>query len=138
MNQSAYTSKFEKVKLKNKLSLAEFRSVRSKYAYVGFLMVPNVLFNVALLAQYTEQRFIDGWKNPLLRLKQLEKIFSEAAQRGLNYVHISRDQMEVVACIDAAFALDLDKSSQLGMLAMILNKANGKVYIVHYTSTKSK
>lgn len=41
-------------------------------------------------------------------------------------------------CIDAALAANLDKLSQLGMLAMIRNNVNGKVNIVHYKSTKSK
>jgi len=53
-------------------------------------------------------------------------------------VHIPAEFTETVVCIDAAFAVNHDKSSQLGVLVLLRDTRNGHVNVVHYASIKSK
>ena len=57
---------------------------------------------------------------------------------GLRFVHIPPEKLEVVVCIDAAFAVNPDHTSQLSILAMLRNCETGHVNIIHYASVKSK
>lgn len=43
-----------------------------------------------------------------------------------------------MVCIDAVFAVNMDKSSHIGILAMIRDQSNGRCNIIHYASTLSK
>ena len=47
-------------------------------------------------------------------------------------------RVEVAVCIDAAFATNPDKSSQLGTIVMLRDPVSEDANIVHYTSKKSK
>lgn len=47
-------------------------------------------------------------------------------------------KFEVVACIDAAFAVYKDYSSQQGIIVMLRESGSRKENIVHYSSTKSR
>lgn len=50
MNQVDYIEYIEKVSLHENLTIETFRSVRAKYAYGAFSMVPDAFVYVALLA----------------------------------------------------------------------------------------
>lgn len=56
----------------------------------------------------------------------------------MKFVHIPSEDVEVAVCIDASFATNYDKSSQLGYIVMLRNSRNGDANIVHYSSVKSK
>lgn len=63
---------------------------------------------------------------------------TSSAMNGLRYIHITRDLMEVVVCFDASFAVNPDRSPQLGILTIPRSMMDGTVNIIHFTSTKSK
>lgn len=46
--------------------------------------------------------------------------------------------IDVVVCIHAAFAVSNDKSSHIGILAMVLDKGYGTMNMIHYSSSDSK
>ncbi len=72
-------------------------------------------------------------------LRKLSKlILNESSFEGIKYVRIEPEHMEIVVCIDAAFATNKDKSSQIGVLTMMRNRKTGAANIVQYSSTKSK
>lgn len=139
MKQENYINEIDKGKFRLKLSFEQFRSIRAKYAYAAFSTAPIALIHVALLAQYTESRYGEDMEEALKLLNKCqEALYSNLSVDGLKYVYIPREQIEVVVCIDAAFAVNKDMSSQLGLLAMVRHKLNGDVNIIHFASGKSK
>lgn len=60
---------FRKEKTSNELYFNGFRRIRAKYAYVTFSTLPDALIYVAILAQYTEKRFINEKNDSLKSLK---------------------------------------------------------------------
>lgn len=134
-----YIRKIEKLKFNKELSFEYFQRIRAEYANAAFSTVPHILKFVALVSQITEHRFK---ANKSMAMKILKKLRSTAttntALNGLKYIHISQDYMEIVLCIDNLIAVNSDRSSQLGMLAMLYSKMDGAVIIIHLTSMKSK
>lgn len=63
---------------------------------------------------------------------------TKTAIKGLKYIHLTREFMEVVVCTDVFVPVSPDLSLQLGIFAMLQNKMNGTVNIIYLTSTKSK
>ena len=62
---------------------------------------------------------------PLRLLKKALKIMHLGPSLdGLKFTTIRPERMEVVVTVDAAFATNPDKSSQLGVLAMIRDSFN--------------
>ena len=93
----------------------------------------------AILAQCTQSRFKEETEVAMRMLRKLSKlILNESSFEGIKYVRIEPEHMEIVVCIDAAFATNKDRSSQIGVLTMMRNRTTGAANIVHYSSTKSK
>lgn len=117
----------------------KFRSLRQKLAYAAYSSMPDILVYVARLAQFTESMYLKDSVEALRLLKKCILVMKAGPSlNGIKYVTIPSDKMEVVVCIDAAFATNPDKSSQLGVIAMIRNMETCDANIVHYTSSKSK
>lgn len=134
-----FTRHVEVMKSQDKLAYPEFSSIRSKYAYAVFSTVPDVLLFVAMLAQYTDDLF-NTYTDGVHRLfRKLQKVLtSPVSQKGLTFVHIHPDTAKVVVCIDTAFAVSIDKSSQLGALVIMRDRMSGSVNFIHFASYKSK
>ncbi len=94
---------------------------------------------VVKLAQFTESRY-NGKRGELLHLlrKLQALVHSNESPNSIRSAHIPPENAEVVVCMDAAFAANMDKSSQLGVLSMLRNAKNYNTNIIHYESTKSK
>lgn len=139
MDQQSYITNIPDVSTKEALSFEDFRSIRAKIAYASFSTAPDSLVFVAHLAQYTESRYNSDELNPMRILRKLLKIMKGyPSLGGLRFVHIPPQSLEVVVCIDAAFAVNKDNSSQLGVVAMLLNKNTFESNIIHFLSIKSK
>jgi len=124
---------------KNLMTFAEFRSARAQYAYACFSTCPNALVFVAKLSQVTESMFKSDPEPAMKILRKLRKLIrNNSALAGLKYRYIPPELMEVVVCIDGAFATNHDKTSQLGFIVMLRNKEDGTVNVIHYASYKSK
>lgn len=139
MNQSHYIQKIELVKISNNITFDLFRSVRVQYAYAAFSTVPQVLIFVAMSSQVTEERYMSEQADVLKLFRKLQtETHKENSIRGLTFCYIPPEQVEIVICIDAAFAINKDNSSQLGIRVLTRHKQTGLVNIIHYTSAKSK
>jgi len=139
MEQAEYITNCAKVKWSEQIDFEKFRSLRAKYAYAAFSSVPETLVYVAILAQFTERRFAEESEEATRLLRKMQRMMhTDSSKGGLKFVHIPEKKVEVVVCIDASFATNKDKSSQLGVLAMLRDSDVGTVNIVHYTSSKSK
>lgn len=57
---------------------------------------------------------------------------------GIQLVLLVAYNIEVVARIDAALAVNMDNSSQIGILGMLLDSGTVNVSVFHYSSTQSK
>lgn len=65
-------------------------------------------------------------------------MFSKPALVEMNYSNIPRKNVEWIVCVDTAFAVNKDKSSQLGILVMLPDPQNVKANLVQYSLCKSK
>lgn len=88
----------------------------------GHLNCSRHAFIVTLLAQYTKDHF-NNHSDDIYRLsRKLQKpLSSPHARKGPAFVHIRLETAEVVVYIDAAFAVNMNKSSQLGVPGMVRN-----------------
>lgn len=57
---------------------------------------------------------------------------------GLRFCPIFPEEVEVVVCIDAIFALNKDNPSHVRILAMVRNNLTGTVNAIYYVFLKSK
>lgn len=139
MVQSSYLSESQTMKRKERPTFEEFRSGRAKMAYASFSTVPKALVNLAKLAQFTSERYATESTEVLRILRKCEKeMHSNLDHAGPCFTKIPPGLIEVVVLIDPAFALNYDKSSQLGILVAIRNKTDRGINILHFSSTKSK
>ena len=121
------------------MSFDEFRSVRQKLAYTAYSSMPGILVYCAKLAQYTNTLFVNSSYEPLRLLRKTFKIMKHGPSLyGIKHNTFSPDAMEVVVCVDAAFATKHDKTSQIGILAMSRDKERKVLNAIHYASSKSK
>ena len=139
VDQRYYAQGMEKKTKSRKMSFVEFRSMRQKLAYVAYSSMPDIMVFCSRMAQYTESMFNSEPTEPLRLIHKANKVLhSGPSLNGLKFKSIPLERMEVVVCIDAAFATNPDKSSQLGVLAMLRDKKEKTVNIIHFLSSKSK
>lgn len=146
MNQATYIenipSPFKKRDLgesKAEISFEIFRSTRAMFAYAAYSTTPDVIVFVTYLAQFTEERYLRNPTEAIRILRKLRKIATRAPSlSGLRFVDINHKSMDVVACIDASFATNMDRSSQLGVLILLRERDTGRANVVHFASLKSK
>lgn len=139
MDQGYYVKKVtQKLKSKN-MSFADFRSVRQQLAYIAYSSMPDILVFFDRIAQCTHSMF-EGDSAELLRLlrKAVRVMMSEPSLHGIKYKPIAENNLEVIVCIDAAFATSPDMTSQLGLVACIRDKETKVTNIVHFSSSKTK
>ena len=121
------------------MEFTKFRSVRQKLAYAAYSSMPDILVFMARLAQYTQAMY-EKDKPEVSRLlrKAVKVLLRGPSMNGIRYVTILPENMEVVVCVDAAFATNPDKSSQLGILVLVRDTKSKAANVLHYASSKSK
>ena len=139
MDQITYISKLRHFKRREIPDFETFRSFRAKYAYAAYTCMPNILVWIAKLSHITKNMYE---KDPTSTLKLWNSMQSALKKNpklcGLKFVPIPPKTMEVLVCIDASFATNDDKTSQIGILALLRNSNTGTCNILHYQSHKSK
>lgn len=121
------------------LSFDEFRSLRAKYAYAAYSTLPEILVHVAKLSQFTEDIYEKKISLAVKILKQLGQIAHPVrGNKGLSFIRVDPVSSEVLVCVDAAFATNMDHTSQLGVIVMLRDISTGDSNVIHFTSTKSK
>lgn len=125
MKQASYNVNIDK-DVHEDLNFENFQSVRAKLSYASISTVLNALIFGTTIAKFTEESF--QLNKPTVR-KLLEKfyiiIFSKLSRSGMKYVQNPRENIEVVVCVDAAFAVSKNKSLQVSVLVMLQNDQNG-------------
>lgn len=113
--------------------------MRARLVYAAFSTSSDGLVFVAHLAQYIEARY-EAEKDEAYRvLRKAYKVLHEQTSiDGLRFVPLNPTTVEIVTCIDAAFAVYKDESSQLGIIFMLRDSATGRANVLHYASRKSK
>lgn len=72
---------------------------------------------------YTEAMFLKERKECVRLLKKCIKTMNEGpSKNGMKFVQLDPEQMEEIVVVDAAFETNPDKSSQIGVVAMIRDK----------------
>lgn len=114
----------------NDLNIEDFRSLKAKLAYAAFSTVPDALMIVATLAQFTEKTCeVDEADVRKLLRERYEFIFSKQVLLEMKYIHIPRENIKVVVCVGALFAVYKEKSSQQGILLICaMYKMETRIY----------
>ena len=110
---------------------AEFAAQRARGAWVASNCQPEATFDYSFAAQATEPSESDVKKlNGRIIWQQ------ENRARGLRFVPLARDRLQLVVFTDAAFANNRDGSSQIGFVLVL---TDGKLAdIVHWSSVKCR
>ena len=113
--------------------------IRTLSQYSAFSTCPYALVFIAYLAQFTEKRFREENAEAMRILRKAWKVLNaEPSINGIKFIQLDVEKMDIVVCIDAAFAVNKDHSSQLGVLILLRETDSGKTNVVHFSSTKSK
>ena len=115
------------------LSFTAFSSLRAKCAYVAHSTQPLVTHAVATLAQVTRDKFAET------HIKTLEQVVRDMKSRNDFVYHpIFGKDLEIVICVDAAYANNAHYSSQIGVLALLRDTESNKCEVLHHLSKKSR
>ncbi|KAI0995299.1 hypothetical protein K3495_g12883 [Podosphaera aphanis] len=110
----------------------QFVAQRAREAYVASMCQPESSFDLSSAAQVT---------NP--DSKSINKLNSRIewqiknASRGLKFVELDLESLQLIIFTDSSFANNNDLSSQIGFV-MVLADKNNKANIIHWSSTKCK
>ncbi|KAF1937171.1 hypothetical protein EJ02DRAFT_63582, partial [Clathrospora elynae] len=120
----------------------KYMEQRARGAYIASICQPEALFDLSAAAQIQQPADRD-----YMKLNHRLKWQAENLERGLQYVPLDLATAKLMVFTDGSFANNLDLSSQLGYLIVLVNedahsyldgtfKIRGNV--VHWSSTKCK
>lgn len=126
IDQHHYLRKLECVPLGS--AVKSFRSIRMKLAWLSKSR-PDCLFEIAQLAQVTEEMFL---QQPSAYIRRLNKAIKYATDNriALKIPKLHRSSLRIVGFSDASFAKNSDLSSQLGYVIFLGDQSNNVVPIV--------
>lgn len=111
----------------------QYVSQRARGAYVATVSQPEAAFDLSFAAQAVGP----PTKEQIEQLnKRLQWQFDNSS-RGLRFVKLDLDSLQLVTFTDASFANNKDLSSQIGYVIAIGDK-NGNANILHWSSIKCK
>lgn len=114
MYQAKFLEESYQVGPREVISFDFFRSLRTQLAYVTFFAAPDILIFVAMLGQITEERYKRTSAEAMTVLRKVQSILKESHFKdGLNCVYIPPEDIQIAVCVDASFAINYDKTSQL-------------------------
>jgi hypothetical protein len=110
----------------------QYIAQRARGAYIASVCQPEASFDLSFAAQVINPVEDD--------IKSLNKRLSwqiENADRGLSFVKLDVNTLQLLAFTDASFANNKDLSSQIGYV-LVLADASNKANIIHWSSVKCK
>ena len=139
-DQHEYLKKFERLPLT--ASFPQFRSMRMQFRSMRMRLAwlantrPDCLFEIAQLAQVTEEMFSQHPKQVLQRLNKAVA-FAIDNRISLRIPKLNKDTLRVIGFADSSFANNADLSTQLGHVCFI-GDDKGSVVPISFKSYKSR
>lgn len=113
-------------------SKEQYVAQRARGAYLASICQPEALFDLSYAAQSTKLSS-DG----IAALNKRLQWQIDNQSRGLKYVKLDRNSLQLVVFTDSPFANNRDLSSQIGIIVCLADSTN-KANIIHWSSTKCK
>jgi hypothetical protein len=110
----------------------QYIAQRARGAYIASVCQPEASFDLSFAAQV-----INPGKDDAKALNKRLDWQIENPNRGLKFIKLDIDTLQLVAFTDASFANNKDLSSQIGYV-LVLTDATKRANIVHWSSTKCK
>ena len=108
----------------------QYVAQRARGAYVASVCQPEAAYDLSIAAQATQPTEKDI---KALNTRLQWQIENEA--RGMHFVKLDQDSLQLLAFTDASFANNKDLSSQIGYV-LVLADAKGRANILHWSSIK--
>jgi len=110
----------------------QYIAQRARGAYIASVCQPEASFDLSFAAQV-----IDPVEDDTRSLNKRLSWQIENANRGLKFVKLDVNTLQLLVFTDASFANNKDLSSQIGYV-LVLADASNKANIVHWSSVKCK
>ena len=118
---------------RHKLSTKEqYVAQRARGAYIASVCQPEAAYDLSAAAQA-----IDPTKNDVKALNKRLQWQIENAARGLRFVKLEKNTLQLLVFTDASFANNKDLSSQISYVLVLTDKYRS-ANILHWSSTKCK
>jgi hypothetical protein len=108
----------------------QYVAQRARGAYIASVCQPEAAYDLSIAAQATQPIEKDI---KALNARLQWQIENEA--RGMRFVKLDQDSLQLLAFTDASFANNKDLSSQIGYV-LVLADAKGRANILHWSSIK--
>jgi hypothetical protein len=110
----------------------QYVAQRARGAYVASVCQPEAAYDLSVAAQSTEQTEKD-----VKTLNERIQWQIQNAARGLRFVKLDKESLQLIVFTDASFANNRDLSSQMGYVLVLADDAN-RANIIHWSSNKCK
>jgi hypothetical protein len=110
----------------------QYVAQRARGAYLATVSQPEAAFDLSFAAQTTEPGEAD--------IKLLNKRIQwqiENSARGLKFVKLDKNSLQLVTFTDSSFANNTDFTSQIGYVIVLADQDN-RANVIHWSSTKCK
>ncbi|KAF2741624.1 hypothetical protein M011DRAFT_497953 [Sporormia fimetaria CBS 119925] len=118
----------------------QYMEQRARGAYIASTCQPETSFDLSVAAQAQQPSEED-----IRALNKRLKWQMENLDRGLRYVPVDLMHAKLMVFVDGSFANNMDLSSQLGFILMLVNESTDtdntftiRGNVIHYSSTKCK
>lgn len=110
----------------------QYVAQRARGAYIASICQPEASFDLSYAAQSTKFSSDD-----ISALNKRLKWQMDNQSRGLKYVKLDRNSLQLVVFTDSSFVNNRDLSSQIGFIVCLADSTN-KANIIHWSSIKCK
>ena len=110
----------------------QYVAQRARGAYIASVCQPEAAFDLSVAAQATNPT-----DNDIKALNKRIEWQIKSAARGLRFVKLEKDSLQLLVFIDALFANNKDFSSQIGYILALTDRYRA-ANILHWSSTKCK
>jgi hypothetical protein len=135
IDMDTYIEKIFPLSLKS--DFKEFRKIRGKLLWLSTNYRPDIAFQVASLIQVTENIFENNLSKNIRDANDLVAKIHATKNLKIIFQKLNLEFLKIVVYADASFANNLDLSSQLGFLVMLMDDSK-KANILAWKSAKSQ
>jgi hypothetical protein len=133
VNTKNSTSTSSRGAVRENLSIKDqYVAQRARGAYIASVCQPEAAYDLSVASQTVEPTEQD-----ITALNKRIQWQLENAARGLCFVKLEKESLQLMVFTDASFANNKDLSSQIGYI-LVLADGSGRANILHWSSTKCK